>query len=148
MTEGNREEEMREKCPYFPQKEGDYMKIACGTDIIEINRIKRSIEDIGDRFLKRVFTEKEIKYCESKKAQKYQHYAARFAAKEASFKAISEKIEDKYSICWKDIEIENDQQGRPFLNILNIKEQQIENVDISLSHCKDYAVANVVILFK
>ena len=65
------------------------MKVTCGTDIIEIERVKESIENTGDAFLRRVFTEKEIEYCESKNKQKYQHYAARFAAKEAVFKAIS-----------------------------------------------------------
>ena len=63
------------------------MKITCGTDIIEIKRIRESIETIGEKFLQRVFTENEINYCESKGQQKYQHYAARFAAKEAAFKA-------------------------------------------------------------
>ena len=59
------------------------MKISCGTDIIEIERIKESIENLGENFLKKIYTENEIKYCESKKNMKYQHYAARFAAKEA-----------------------------------------------------------------
>ena len=81
------------------------MKVTCGTDIIEIYRIKESIEKLGEAFLNRIFTENEIKYCESKKKQKYQHYAARFAAKEAAFKALSWKIDDKYSISWKDFEI-------------------------------------------
>lgn len=121
-------------------------KVTCGTDIIEIDRIKNSIEELGDKFLDRVFTKKEIDYCESKKNQKYQHYAARFAAKEAAFKAISWKIEDKYKICWKDIEVENDKQGRPILKITNIDLKDIENIDISISHCKNYAVANVTIL--
>ena len=83
------------------------MKIKCGTDIIEIDRIKSSIENTGEGFLNRVYTKNEIQYCESKKTQKYQHYAARFAAKEAVFKAISPLLEDKYSICWKDIEVQN-----------------------------------------
>ena len=62
------------------------MNLKCGTDIIEISRIKKSIEDDEqERFRKRVFTEREIEYCESKRIQKYQHYAARFAAKEAVF---------------------------------------------------------------
>ena len=74
------------------------MKITCGTDIIEIERVKESIENLGEKFLERVYTKKEIEYCESKKKQKYQHYAARFAAKEALFKAISWKLEDKYEI--------------------------------------------------
>lgn len=124
------------------------MKVTCGVDIIEIRRIKESIEETGERFLERVFTKNEIIYCESKKAQKYQHYAARFAAKEAAFKAISQELKDKYSICWKDIEILNDEQGRPSVSFLNIDWKEIESVDISLSHCKEYAVANVVVLSK
>ncbi len=121
------------------------MKISCGVDIIEIERIKESIQSIGDAFLERVYTKSEIEYCESKKMQKYQHYAARFAAKEAAFKALSEEVRDKYLISWKDIEVLNDCNGRPRLNILN-KDIKIESIDISISHCKEYAVANVVVL--
>ena len=73
------------------------MKITCGTDIIEIDRVKESIEELGEKFIKRVFTDKEIEYCESRKGQKYQHYAGRFAAKEAAFKAISKILDNKYS---------------------------------------------------
>ena len=124
------------------------MKIKCGVDIIEISRVKESIESLGERFINRVFTEKEIEYCESKKNQKYQHYAARFAAKEAVFKALSWKLEDKYAICWKDIEVVDDKQGRPSLNIIGMNLNYIENIDISLSHCKEYAVANVTVLTK
>ncbi len=124
------------------------MKVTCGTDIIEIERVKESIENTGDAFLRRVFTEKEIEYCESKNKQKYQHYAARFAAKEAVFKAISGQLKDKYSVTWKDFEVENDVNGRPKINIYNIDNSNIENIDISISHCKSYATANVVILYK
>lgn len=120
------------------------MRIECGTDIIEIGRIKDSIEEAGERFLDRVYTKAEIEYCESKKKQKYQHYAARFAAKEATFKAISSLLEDKYSICWKDIEVVNDSQGKPKVNILDVDETRIESISISISHCKEYATANVV----
>lgn len=124
------------------------MKISCGTDIIEVDRVRTSIENVGERFLKKVFTDNEIRYCESKKTQKYQHYAGRFAAKEAVFKAISRQLEDKYSVCWKDIEVENDSQGRPSVNLFNVDMKKIENIDISISHCKSYATANVVVLFK
>jgi holo-[acyl-carrier protein] synthase len=126
------------------------MKIYCGTDIIEIGRIKNSIEDAktGKAFLEKVYTKNEIEYCESKKKQKYQHYAARFAAKEATFKAISEQINDKYSISWKDIEVVNNEQGRPSLNLVGISLKNIENIDLSISHCKEYAVANVTVLKK
>lgn len=123
------------------------MKITCGTDIIEIDRVKESIEELGEKFIKRVFTDKEIEYCESRKGQKYQHYAGRFAAKEAAFKAISKILDNKYSVSWKDFEIVDDEQGRPYLNLYNVNTKDIESIDISISHCKLYATANVVILF-
>ena len=124
------------------------MKISCGVDIIEIDRVKESIEQLGDKFLNRVFTDKEIEYCESRKNQKYQHYAARFAAKEAAFKAVSGQIDDKYNVCWKDFEVTNYEQGRPSIKLVGIDEKSIENIDISISHCKKYAVANVTVLYK
>ena len=124
------------------------MKISCGTDIIEIGRIKDALENRGDCFLNRVFTENEICYCESKKKQRYQHYAARFAAKEAVFKAISINLTDKYSITWKDIEIENDLEGKPYVHLYGINEDVFESIDISISHCREYAVAYVVVLQK
>ena len=124
------------------------MRVKCGTDIIEIDRIKDSIEKLGNPFLERVFTKKEIDYCESKNKQKYQHYAARFAAKEAVFKALSENIKDKFSVSWKDFEVVNDEQGRPKLNVYNVNLDNIEDIDISISHCKNYAVANVTVLIK
>ena len=124
------------------------MRVKCGTDIIEIDRIKESIVKLGNHFLERVFTKKEIDYCESKKKQKYQHYAARFAAKEAVFKALSENIQDKFSVSWKDFEVENDKQGKPKINVNNVNLENVENIDISISHCKNYAVANVTVLIK
>lgn len=126
------------------------MKICCGTDIIEIERIKQNIENdkTGNAFVEKIYTLKEIEYCESKKAQKYQHYAARFAAKEAAFKAISDQLDNKYKINWKDIEISNNLQGKPMLNIIGIDLENIVNIDLSISHCKEYAVANVTVLKK
>ena len=124
------------------------MRVKCGVDIIEISRIQDSIEKLGDTFLNKVYTKKEIEYCENKGKNKYQHYAGRFAVKEAIFKAISEGIEDKFSITWKDIETLNDDNGRPKVEILFLKKKEIENVDVSISHCKEYAVANVTVLFK
>ena len=121
------------------------MKIRCGTDIIEISRIRKSIDELGETFKNKVFTQKEIEYCESKGKQKYQHYAARFAAKEAAFKAISKMLDDKYEVCWKDYEVLNDENGRPSINI-NSTKIHIEDVDLSLSHCKEYATAVVVVI--
>lgn len=120
------------------------MKIFCGTDIIEIDRVKKSIGDKKEIFLNKIYTPSEIEYCESKNNAKYQHYAARFAAKEAIFKAISENLEDKYEITWKDVEIVNDINGKPKVNFLN-KKFQVQ-CEISLSHCKTYAVATAVII--
>ena len=124
------------------------MKITCGTDIIEIARIKKSIDNAGESFKKKVYTDKEINYCESKKNQKYQHYAVRFAAKEAVFKAISNALDNKYSISWKDIEISNNNQNKPEVELLSKQIINIENIDISLSHCKEYAIANVVVVWR
>ena len=120
------------------------MNIRIGTDIIEISRIKKSIEDTDNKFIERIYTNKEIEYCESRKSQKYQHYAVRFAGKEAVFKAISSMLKNKFEVDWKDREILNDSSGRPYVNILKSKISDKINIDISLSHCKEYAVANVI----
>ena len=125
------------------------MKVLTGTDIIEINRIKESIESLGETFKNKIYTKKEIEYCESKKNAKYQHYAARFAAKEAIFKAVSELLDDKYEISWKDAEVIDDENGKPRITFASKKlEEKIESIDISISHCKEYAVSNVVLICK
>ena len=124
------------------------MKITTGIDIIEVDRIEKAIEELGENFLNRIYTENEIKYCNNTKKMKYQHYAARFAVKEAAFKAVSEGVEDKFAISWKDVETVNDEHGRPKTEILFLKDKKVENVDVSISHCKDYAVANVTVLYK
>ena len=120
------------------------MKTYCGTDIIEIERIKKSIERIGRPFINRIFTPNEIRYCESKNNVKYQHYAARFAAKEAIFKAISKALGDKFSIGWKNAEIVNDENGRPNVKFIDINIEGLKEIDISISHCKTYATATVI----
>lgn len=123
------------------------MKIKTGVDIIEIERVKNSIEETEGKFCERVYTQKEIEYCESKKTQKYQHYAARFAAKEAVFKAISSGLKSKYDISWQDIEVLNDEAGKPYVSIQDKYMQDIESIDLSISHCKEYAVASVVVCY-
>ncbi len=124
------------------------MRVKCGVDIIEIKRIQESIEQLGETFLNKIYTKKEIQYCESKGKTKYEHYAARFAVKEAAFKALSEGVEDKYKISWKDVETSNDKNGRPEVEILFLNPKNVENVDVSISHCRDYAIANVTVLLK
>ena len=105
-----------------------------GTDIIEISRIKKAIENNGNLFLDRIFSKQEQEYCEKKKNMKFQHYAGKFAAKEAVFKAVSGIIEINN---WTDIEILNNENGKP--NVLISKKNL--NLDISISHCKEYATA-------
>ena len=122
------------------------MEIKTGVDIIEIKRVKESIESTNKEFCKRVYTDAEIKFCENKKNQKYQHYAARFAGKEAVFKAISSILENKYEISWKDIEILNYEDGKPYVKIPEKYMKKIGDIDISISHCKEYAIANVVVI--
>ena len=125
------------------------MKILTGPDIIEIERIKESIENLENKFIKEIYTEKEIEYCERRRGAKYQHYAARFAAKEAIFKAISKLLNNKYEISWKNAEVLNDENGKPYVNFINTNIiEKIEDIDISISHCKDYAIANVVLIEK
>jgi holo-[acyl-carrier protein] synthase len=121
------------------------LKISCGTDIIEIERVKQSIQKYEEKFKTNIYTKNEVEYCESHKQQKYQHYAARFAAKEAIFKAISKRLSESYS--WTDFEILNTEYGKPEV-FLKTNIPEIESIDISLSHCKEYATAMVVVLFK
>lgn len=123
------------------------MKIACGTDIIEIERIKNSIEK-SEKFIKEVYTNNEIEYCESKKNMKYQHYAARFSAKEAVFKAVNRFVENKYSLSWQNMEVQNEENGQPNVKFINVDFPQIISIDLSISHCKEYVVANAVILYE
>lgn len=117
-----------------------------GIDIIEIERVKDSVEKYGDSFLKRVFTPKEIQYCRSKKAIKFPELAVRFAAKEAYSKAIGTGIKHfgkkNDGLAWLEIEVANEPSGKPFLLI---KGKSSPKVQLSLSHSRDYAVASVYV---
>lgn len=131
------------------------MKITTGIDIIEVNRIKKSIEELGDSFLNRIYTQNEIEYCNKSGEIKYQHFAARFAAKEAVFKAISQFTFGREGASWKDIEVINIERGKPVINVDSLKNKLgktvnnliLEDIDISISHIKEYAVASVVAVF-
>lgn len=122
------------------------MNLKIGNDIIETERIKKLYEKYAEKFKNKVYTSKEIEYCESKNANKFQSYAGRFAAKEAIFKAISQGLDNKFKINWKDIEILNDEYGRPYANLNHI--DFIEDIDISISHVKEYAISTVLVKFK
>ena len=109
-----------------------------GIDIIEIDRIQKAIDRWGDGFLNYVFNKEEIQYALKHKFPT-QHFAARFAAKEAIVKAIGENAH----IGWKDITIHNDSNGTPYCKIN--KKKFNKKIFISLSHTKNYAVATAVI---
>ena len=122
------------------------MRTLCGTDIVEIERIKKSIERNGETFLNLIYTPEEIAYCESKKNAKYSHYAGRFAAKEAIYKAVSCLLPERFGISWHNAQVINDENGNPKVEFINIKFDKIKNIDISISHCRAYAVATASIL--
>ena len=108
-----------------------------GTDIVEIERIKNSIDKYGLKFIEKIYTPREIKYCQNKK-NCYPHFAGRFAAKESVKKAIfSSKIINQ--IDFKSIEILNDSHGVPVVSMNEAL--KIKNSQISISHEKKYAVA-------
>lgn len=123
------------------------MVLGIGIDIIEIDRIKQSVDNYGDRFLKKIFTEKEINYSQTK-ANKYQHFAARFAAKEAIYKALSSDTDKVYS--WQDVEIYNEINGLPKVNFFGALKDYLNDakqLKISMSHSENY-VTCVAILFE
>ncbi|MEK7818484.1 MAG: holo-ACP synthase [Bacteroidota bacterium] len=115
-----------------------------GVDIIEIDRIKVSIETYGKSFIDKFFTANEIEYC-SKKANPFQHFAARFAAKEAVSKALSTGWSGEFR--WHDFEVTNDKLGKPYFTIYGALKLSLENcnIQLSLSHSDKTVVAFVVI---
>lgn len=113
------------------------MILGSGIDIIEIARIKKAVDRWGDDFLKHIFNPEEIAYC-SRHKNPYQHYAARFAAKEAVFKAVGD-----LKLTWKDVTITHDSDGKPIC--VHQSAQFTKKILISLSHCKDYAVASAIV---
>ena len=123
------------------------MVIGIGIDIIEIDRIKTSIETYGNRFLSKIYTPIEIDYCNSK-ANKFQHYAARFAAKEAIYKALATGWQK--DLHWQDIEIINQPTGMPVASLKGKLKKFLSNemdLKISLSHSNNY-VTCVAIIYK
>ena len=124
----------------------------CGTgiDIIEIERLKRVLKKSGDRFFEKVFTAHEIAYCTRTKNLnvKAQCFAGRFSAKEAFLKAIGTGWRDGLS--WTDIEIRNDELGKPFLIVKNrakkiIEKENVKNIQLSISHGRNHAAAVVIL---
>ena len=129
-------------------KEGKCEMYSTGVDIIEVDRIKKSIERFGKVFLERIFTKQEVDYCEGKNVQKFQSYAGRFAAKEAVFKAVSGMIPNKFDIEWTDIEVLNLDSGRPYIQFHGSLAKCLDNkckVDVSISHISEIAMASAIV---
>ena len=119
-----------------------------GIDVVEVGRIASSLEEFGDRFVSRIFTASEREYCLSK-ARPELHFAARFAAKEAVAKALGTGIGK--DVNWLDLEIVRGAHGEPLL-VLGGKAKEfcerheIGEIKISLTHARDYAAANAMVL--
>ena len=123
------------------------MIVGMGTDLCEVHRIKQSVERFGMRFLERVYTTAEISYVETK-ANKYERYAARFAAKEAGMKAISTGL--RGGVTWHDFEVANLPSGQPTLRFsgkaLEIAEMKgYKQVLLSMTHTAQTAMAVVIL---
>jgi holo-[acyl-carrier protein] synthase len=122
------------------------MIFGIGTDILEVSRIRKVMgEDIG--FREHIFTEGEIAYCEKLK-NKFQNYAARFAAKEAFMKALGTGW--RFGIRFADVEVQQNELGKPFIRLHGIAkkladERKIAAIHVSLSHTKEFALATVVL---
>jgi holo-[acyl-carrier protein] synthase len=114
------------------------MIIGTGVDITEVRRLRRAVEKWGDDFLNRVFTKEELDNAK-KRGSFYQHLAGRFAGKEAVFKALGDA-----RLNWRDVQILNDKEGKPFCKILNNKNKK-KSIHLSISHVKNYAVAQAII---
>jgi holo-[acyl-carrier protein] synthase len=121
--------------------------LGTGVDLAEVARIRASIERYGERFIRRVFTEREAAYAE-RKANKYERYAARFAAKEAGMKAIGTGWSG--GIAWRDLEITNLPSGRPTLALHGVAREVadrlgVQAIHLSLTHTSEQAIAWVLL---
>jgi len=123
------------------------MIVGTGIEIAEVPRIAESIQRFGDRFLRRVFTQGEINYCDSK-ANRVERYAARFAAKEAAMKALGTGW--SRGVRWRDIEVVRQPGGRPTIEFHGKAAEfaghmNARNVALSLSHTPEQAIASVIL---
>ncbi|MCD6288734.1 MAG: holo-ACP synthase [Candidatus Hydrogenedentes bacterium] len=123
------------------------MIVGTGIDVIEISRIKRTVERFSDRFITRIFSRAEREYCMAKRLPEV-HLAARFAAKEAASKALGTGLSG--GVLWRDIEVGVEPSGKPYLVFHNAAAMKLADiggsrVHISLSDTDGLAVASVII---
>ncbi|MFH1782772.1 MAG: holo-ACP synthase [Candidatus Omnitrophota bacterium] len=122
------------------------MIVGTGIDIIEVSRIEKALSLWGERFLKRVFTERELEYANTKKFS-HENLAARFACKESVLKAFGDT---RIGARLKDIEIINDKKGKPEVVLHgDVKKfalkNRLDNIIVSMSHTSNYAVSNALL---
>lgn len=123
------------------------MIIGHGIDLVEVARIGLLIETHGERFLDRCFTIAERRYCDRSSRRKAEHYAARFAAKEAVLKALGTGW--RGGIAWTDIEVTREPQGRPGIRLVGRSREIAEAAGVSgwllsLTHTNQYAAASAI----
>jgi holo-[acyl-carrier protein] synthase len=123
------------------------MIVGTGIDIVEVPRVAASIGRFGARFLQRVFTDAEIRYCQSKQ-NAAERFAARFAAKEAGLKAIGTGW--RHGVAWKDVEVRREPSGRPTIAFTGKAAEfaaklGVTRTSLSLSHTKEHAIAQVIL---
>src|SRR6266571_2440101 len=123
------------------------MIVGTGIDIAEVPRIAESIARFGERFLRRIFTEEEIRYCESK-ANRIERYAARFAAKEAGMKALGTGW--SHGVRWRDIEVVRPKGQRPTIQFhgqaaVFAEKLGTRNIALSITHTREQALAHVIL---
>ena len=123
------------------------MIVGTGVDLAEVPRIRASAERYGRRFIERIFTAAEIAYVE-RKANKYERYAARFAAKEAGMKAIGTGW--KRGVRWQDFEVANLPSGKPTLRLHGVAAEfaarlNVRTISLSLTHTSEMAMAHVIL---
>ncbi|HJW98736.1 MAG TPA: holo-ACP synthase [Terriglobales bacterium] len=121
--------------------------VGTGVDICEVGRVRDAIERFGERFLKRVFTEAERNYCDSKR-NRNERYAARFAAKEAAMKAIGTGL--RRGVSWQDFEVGREPGGRPTILIKGkgaefAAKLGMKRAALSITHTKEQAMAQVIL---
>lgn len=122
------------------------MIVGIGVDIVEVPRVAAAIERFGERFITRIFTADEIRYCDSK-LNRIERYAARFAAKEAGFKALGTGW--RGGVTWLDLEVRREPSGRPALAITGRAAEYaarlgVRRASLSLSHTVQHAIAHVI----
>ena len=123
------------------------MIVGMGIDIAEVPRIRQSIERFGQRFLERIFTDGEQRYCDSK-ANRMERYAARFAAKEAAMKALGTGW--NHGVRWRDCEVVRMPGGRPTIAFHGkagefTAKLGVKNAALSISHTQEQAIAQVIL---